>query len=90
MTQPAPPRLAVVIPCFNEAANVAPMVARLDAALAGIAWEAIFVDDDSPDGTAVRAKAIAATDPRVRCIRRIRRRGLASACIEGILSTAAP
>lgn len=90
MTEFAPPRLAVVIPCYNEAANVAPMVARLDAALAGIAWEAIFVDDDSPDGTSARAKAIAAQDARVRCIRRIGRRGLASACVEGILSTAAP
>ena len=90
MTEPAPPRLAVVIPCYNEAANVAPMVARLDAALAGIAWEAIFVDDDSPDGTAARARAIATTDPRIRCIRRIGRRGLASACVEGILSTSAP
>lgn len=90
MTEPAPPRLAVVIPCYNEAANVAPMVARLDAALAGIAWEAIFVDDNSPDGTAGRARAIAATDPRIRCIRRIGRRGLASACVEGILSTSAP
>jgi dolichol-phosphate mannosyltransferase len=90
MTPPVPPRLAVVIPCYNEAANVAPMVERLEAALAGIAWEAIFVDDDSPDGTAARAKAIAARDPRVRCIRRIGRRGLASACVEGILSTAAP
>jgi dolichol-phosphate mannosyltransferase len=90
MTETIPPRLAVVIPCFNEAANVAPMVAKLDAALAGIAWEAVFVDDDSPDGTAARAKAIAATDPRIRCIRRIGRRGLASACVEGILSTAAP
>jgi dolichol-phosphate mannosyltransferase len=90
MTEPAPPRLAVVIPCYNEAPNVAPMVARLDAALTGIAWEAIFVDDDSPDGTAARAKAISARDSRVRCIRRIGRRGLASACIEGILSTAAP
>jgi dolichol-phosphate mannosyltransferase len=90
MTEAIPPRLAVVIPCYNEAANVAPMVARLDAALAGIAWEAIFVDDDSPDGTAARAKAIAARDSRVRCIRRIGRRGLASACVEGILSTSAP
>lgn len=90
MTEPTPPRLAVVIPCYNEAANVAPMVERLDAALAGIAWEAIFVDDDSPDGTAARAKAIAARDPRIRCIRRIGRRGLASACVEGILSSAAP
>jgi len=90
MTASALPRLAVVIPCYNEAANVAPMVARLDAALAGIPWEAIFVDDDSPDGTAAKAKAVAAADPRIRCIRRIGRRGLASACVEGILSTAAP
>ena len=72
MTESAAPRLAVVIPCYNEAENVAPMVARLDAALAGIAWEAIFVDDDSPDGTAARVRAIAATDPRIRCLRRVR------------------
>jgi dolichol-phosphate mannosyltransferase len=90
MTAPATPRLSVVIPCYNEAANVAPMVRRLDAALSGIGWEAIFVDDDSPDGTAARAKAIAARDPRIRCIRRVGRRGLASACIEGMLASAAP
>jgi len=90
MTESAAPRLAVVIPCYNEAENVAPMVARLHAALAGIAWEAIFVDDDSPDGTAARVRAIAATDPRIRCLRRIGRRGLASACVEGMLATSAP
>jgi dolichol-phosphate mannosyltransferase len=82
-------QLSVVIPCYNEAGNVAEMVRRLDAALAGIAWEAIFVDDDSPDGTAGIAKAIGATDPRIRCLRRIRRRGLASACIEGMLASSA-
>ncbi len=84
------PRLSVIIPVFNEAANVAPMVARLDAALAGTAWEAVFVDDDSPDGTAEAARAIAAVDPRVRCIRRVGRRGLASACVEGFLSVSSP
>ncbi|WP_342449552.1 glycosyltransferase family 2 protein [Falsiroseomonas frigidaquae] len=90
MTTPLPARLAVIIPVFREAANVAPLVARLDAALAGLAWEAVFVDDDSPDGTAAAARAIAATDPRIRCIRRIGRRGLASACTEGMLSVSAP
>ncbi|MFM7689222.1 MAG: glycosyltransferase, partial [Alphaproteobacteria bacterium] len=90
MTAAALPRLCVVIPCFNEAANVAPMVARLDATLAGIAWEAIFVDDDSPDGTSAAVRAIAAQDARIRGIRRIGRRGLASACIEGMLATSAP
>ncbi len=88
---PRPPaRLSVIIPCYNEAPNVPEMVRRLDATLAGIAWEAVFVDDDSPDGTAAVAKGIAAADPRVRCIRRVGRRGLASACIEGVLSSAAP
>ncbi|HET6183004.1 MAG TPA: glycosyltransferase family 2 protein [Acetobacteraceae bacterium] len=86
---PGPPELSVIVPCYNEAANVAPLVAKLDAALAGIAWEAIFVDDNSPDGTAETARRLAAADPRVRCIRRIGRRGLASAVIEGALSSSA-
>jgi dolichol-phosphate mannosyltransferase len=83
------PDLTVVVPCYNERPNVAPLVAKLDAALAGIAWEVLFVDDDSPDGTAAEARRIAAHDPRVRCIRRIRRRGLASAVIEGGLASSA-
>ena len=82
--------LAVVIPTFNEAANVPLLVARLDVALAGHAWEAIFVDDDSPDGTATAAREIARSDRRVRVIQRIGRRGLSSACIEGMCATAAP
>ena len=82
--------LAIVIPTFNEAANVPLLVARLDAALAGRAWEAIFVDDDSPDGTAAAARAIARHDGRVRVLQRIGRRGLSSACIEGMCATAAP
>jgi len=80
----------VVVPTFKERGNVAELVRRLDAALTGIAWEAIFVDDNSPDGTAAAVKEIAAGDPRVRCLKRVGRRGLAGACIEGILSSAAP
>ncbi|WP_027281009.1 glycosyltransferase [Roseomonas gilardii] len=85
-----PAELSVIIPCYNEAANVRPMLRRLEAALDGIAWEAVYVDDNSPDGTAPLVKSIAAEDARVRCIRRIGRRGLASACVEGILSSSAP
>ncbi|OYV54046.1 MAG: dolichol monophosphate mannose synthase [Rhodospirillales bacterium 20-60-12] len=81
--------ISVVVPCYNERDNVAPMIALLSAALTGIAWEVIFVDDDSPDGTSDQVRAIAATDPRVRCIRRIGRRGLSSAVIEGALSSSA-
>lgn len=86
----APIELAVVIPTFQEAGNVEALIGRLDAALAGIAWEAIFVDDHSPDGTAARVREIAARDRRVRCLERVGRRGLASACIEGMLATPAP
>jgi dolichol-phosphate mannosyltransferase len=83
------PVLSVIVPCYNERPNVAPMIAKLDAALAGIAWEVIYVDDNSPDGTAQEVRRIAQHDPRVRCIRRIGRRGLASAVIEGALSSSA-
>jgi dolichol-phosphate mannosyltransferase len=84
------PVLSVVLPTFKERGNVAELVRRLDVALAGILWEAIFVDDNSPDGTADAVKAIALTDTRVRCLRRVGRRGLAGACIEGMLSSSAP
>ena len=81
--------LSVVVPTFKESGNVAELVQRIDAALEGVDWEVIFVDDDSPDGTSDVAKAMAAADPRVRCLRRVSRRGLAGACIEGMLSSSA-
>lgn len=87
---PGPVELSVIVPTYNERGNVVPLVARLEATLAGVAWEAVFVDDDSPDGTAREVKTIAARDPRVRCLRRVNRRGLAGACIEGILGSSAP
>ena len=88
----APPavELTVVSPTFNEKANVRPLVAKLDAALRGIAWQVIFVDDNSPDGTAEEVRAVAQADPRVQCIRRVGRRGLAGAVIEGALASSAP
>jgi dolichol-phosphate mannosyltransferase len=83
------PELTVVVPCYNERPNVAPLIEKLDSALFGIAWEAVFVDDNSPDATTAEVRRIAQTDPRVRCIRRIGRRGLSSAVIEGALSSSA-
>lgn len=83
------PELSVIVPSYNERPNVVPMIARLAAALAGIAWEVIYVDDNSPDGTAQEVRRIARQDPRVRCIRRVGRRGLASAVIEGALASSA-
>lgn len=83
------PQLSIVIPTFNEAGNVAELIRRIARALPDARWEAIIVDDDSPDGTAHTAKALATQDPRIRCLRRMERRGLSGACIEGILSSSA-
>jgi dolichol-phosphate mannosyltransferase len=86
----APLDLSIVVPTFNERQNVRELIARVERALPGLRWELIFVDDDSPDGTSAEVKSIAARDSRIRCIRRIGRRGLSSACIEGMLAGAAP
>jgi len=83
------PSLSVIVPVFKEVKNVPILVERLARTLEGVAWEVIFVDDDSPDGTAEAVRQIARLDPRVRCIRRIGRRGLAGACIEGMLASSA-
>jgi dolichol-phosphate mannosyltransferase len=86
----APLELTVIIPTLNERDNVALMVERLNRTLAGIAWEAIFVDDDSPDGTADAVRELARQQGNIRCLQRIGRRGLSSACIEGMLASTAP
>lgn len=82
--------LSVIIPALNELENVSPMVDALEKSLQGIAWEVIFVDDDSPDNTSAYVRKLAQEDARVRCIQRINRRGLASACVEGMLACASP
>lgn len=82
--------LAIVLPTFNERGNVGPIVDRLERTLASIHYEVIFVDDDSPDGTADVVRRLAQGRDNLRVVHRIGRRGLASACIEGILAAAAP
>ncbi len=92
--RPAPlhpaPTLCIVVPVLNERDNVAPMAARLRAALNGLAWEAVFVDDDSADGTRDAVAAIGREDSRIRLLHRIGRRGLASAFVEGVNCSVAP
>lgn len=83
-------RLSIVIPTFNELGNVRELLQRLESALGTPGWEVIFVDDDSPDGTSAVVRNIARSDSRVRCLQRIGRRGLSSACIEGMLASSAP
>src|SRR5215212_4579450 len=88
--QAVAPQLSVIVPTFNERDNVATLFRRLETALAGITWEVIFVDDNSPDQTWDVVRGLARRDSRVRCIRRIGRRGLSGACIEGILASSGP
>lgn len=83
------PELSVIVPTFNESENIAVLIDRLRTALSGVAWEVIVVDDDSPDATAEVVRAIGADDARVRCLRRVGRRGLAGACLEGMLASQA-
>ena len=84
------PDISIIVPTFRERENIAPLIERLRATLAGVSWEVIFVDDNSPDRTAEIVRALAATKPNVRCIQRFGRRGLSSAVIEGIASSSAP
>ena len=79
------PELSIVIPTYNERANIAKLVAAVDAALGSVPWEMIVVDDDSPDQTFNEVANIARVEPRLRCLRRVGRRGLSSAVIEGAM-----
>jgi dolichol-phosphate mannosyltransferase len=85
----AGPELAVIIPTFNEVGNVQEIVKRLEVVLKDVRWEVIFVDDDSPDGTALAVMEMGKRNAHIRCLKRVGRRGLSSACIEGMLSTSA-
>lgn len=90
MSHPRVPLLSVVVPTLNERDNLPDIVGRLDRSLSGIDWEVVFVDDDSTDGSVATLRELARSDARVRTLHRIGRRGLASAVVEGVLSTTSP
>ena len=79
----SPDSLALVIPTYNEAANIGPLLQRATAALAGIAHEIIVVDDDSSDGTGDHVREAMQRLPLVKLIVRKGGRGLASAVVHG-------
>ena len=74
--------VSVVVPTFNERENVAILCERVDAALRGVAYEIIFVDDSTDDTPKIIAQ-IQAENPRVRAYHRENKTGLATAVIEG-------
>jgi dolichol-phosphate mannosyltransferase len=83
------PLISIVVPTYCERENITALVKAVDVAMSICSWEIIFVDDNSPDGTADVIKSLAKSDGRIRCIRRVGRRGLAGAAIEGMLSSSA-
>jgi dolichol-phosphate mannosyltransferase len=85
----AGPELTIAVPTLNERDNIGSLIDLLDAVFESVSWEVIFVDDDSPDGTAERVREIGCRDRRVRCLQRLGRRGLTTACIEGALAASA-
>ena len=84
------PEISVIVPAYRERENIAPLLAALEGAMQGLDWETIIVVDDASDRTEEVVRERAQQDPRVRCLHRIGRRGLASACIEGMLASSAP
>lgn len=86
----AMPQLSIISPAYHERDNIRPLVSAIAAAMGGTRWELIVVDDDSGDGTSEEVFAVAQDGYPVRCLRRIGRRGLASAVVEGALAATAP
>jgi dolichol-phosphate mannosyltransferase len=78
------PNVTIVVPTYNERENLRSVVAAIDSAITDRSWEVVFVDDDSPDGSYHDLVQMAREDPRVRFVRRVGRRGLSSACMEGM------
>src|SRR5436190_15337273 len=84
------PDVTVVIPAYRQREDIHSLLAALEQALDGHDWETILVVDDAPEGTSAGVREQAQQDRRVRCIERVGRRGLASACVEGMLASSAP
>src|SRR5215204_4833023 len=80
------PALSIIAPTYNERSNIRPLVKAVADTMGDTSWEMIFVDDDSPDGTRQEIAALVQQGAPVRCLRRVGRRGLASAVVEGAMS----
>lgn len=87
------PRATIIIPTYNEAENIGPLLDRIVEVMEkeGIeSFEVIVVDDDSPDGTCMVARRRSERDPRIRCILRKGEKGLSSAVVTGFMNARAP
>ena len=74
---------SVVVPCHNEAMNLPPLVDGLTRCYGDYIKEIIVVDDNSTDGTAEAARALASEDPRVKLVNRRPPAGVGRALRDG-------
>lgn len=77
-------RFSLVIPTYNERENLGPLVDGVFAALEGVEFQLIIVDDDSPDGTGALADELAATRTGMSVLHRKGKRGRGAAMVDGI------
>jgi dolichol-phosphate mannosyltransferase len=85
------PELAVVVPVRDEADNVAPLIAEIEAALKGVcAFEIVYVDDGSRDATAERLREVQASNSRLRVVRHRQSCGQSQAVATGVKAARAP
>ena len=81
------PNLSIVIPTYNERENISKILEKLRKSLREVRYEIVFVDDNSPDGTSEEVKVFMKKSQNIHLIRRIGRRGLSGAVIEGIFAS---
>jgi dolichol-phosphate mannosyltransferase len=85
------PQLSVVVPVFNEQDNVGPLLREIVAALRGrVEFEALFVDDDSKDGTLATLRALKAEVPELRVLHHTKQSGQSTAIRTGVRESRAP
>lgn len=76
-------KVSVISPTLNEAQNIPALIDQLERTLAGLDFEILIADDDSPDLTWSVAEEISRKDPRVRSLRRTKNPGLGMAVVDG-------
>ncbi|MFH1747793.1 MAG: glycosyltransferase family 2 protein [Planctomycetota bacterium] len=90
LTNITPPDLSIVIPVYNERANLSVLLARLWAATepVDLSFEVLFVDDGSTDDTSAELCRLAESDPRIRWLRLSRNFGHQAALVAGLAHAA--
>jgi dolichol-phosphate mannosyltransferase len=82
---------SIVIPVYNEAGNLRPLLQEIGLAMAGRPdWEVICVDDGSDDGSCAELRAARADCPLLRVMHHAKRCGQSSALMTGIVAARAP